>query len=243
MCYDVSFVVYIFWRSHHDIAVFFLLECFFWGTAKATQRRLFCRCATCRKSNTFRSYPWVSHSCSTTIEWFSWPSLSSCLQMDNEGEVLLSLDDGHTRFTDLIQLVEFYQLNCGVLPCKLKHHCTKITLWAWDHQRSLTGWTLPVYLCLNTNRQKNTTTWLKTLFRKNKMLQELTVFICCQWRILTLFYVKPPMLLLNCVLSQSIQVYFIKQMMVFLIESLRKCVSQNEKSHAEVLHCIRYIFD
>uniref|UniRef100_A0A674NB39 Growth factor receptor bound protein 14 n=1 Tax=Takifugu rubripes TaxID=31033 RepID=A0A674NB39_TAKRU len=50
------------------------------------------------------------------------------LPMDDEGEVLFSLDDGHTRFTDLIQLVEFYQLNCGVLPCKLKHHCTRITL-------------------------------------------------------------------------------------------------------------------
>lgn len=45
------------------------------------------------------------------------------LQVDDEGEVFHSLDDGQTRFTDLIQLVEFYQLNRGVLPCKLKHHC------------------------------------------------------------------------------------------------------------------------
>ncbi|KAM3608241.1 uncharacterized protein V6R79_021665 [Siganus canaliculatus] len=50
------------------------------------------------------------------------------LPMDDGGEVLYSLDDGHTRFTDLIQLVEFYQLNRGVLPCKLKHHCARITL-------------------------------------------------------------------------------------------------------------------
>ncbi|XP_068602176.1 growth factor receptor-bound protein 14 [Brachionichthys hirsutus] len=50
------------------------------------------------------------------------------LPMDDEGEVLYSLDDGHTRFTDLIQLVEFYQLNRGVLPCKLKHHCARIAL-------------------------------------------------------------------------------------------------------------------
>ncbi|XP_073329426.1 growth factor receptor-bound protein 14 isoform X2 [Pagrus major] len=50
------------------------------------------------------------------------------LPMDDEGEVFYSLDDGHTRFTDLIQLVEFYQLNRGVLPCKLKHHCARITL-------------------------------------------------------------------------------------------------------------------
>uniref|UniRef100_A0A671XP33 Growth factor receptor bound protein 14 n=1 Tax=Sparus aurata TaxID=8175 RepID=A0A671XP33_SPAAU len=50
------------------------------------------------------------------------------LPMDDEGEVFYSLDDGRTRFTDLIQLVEFYQLNRGVLPCKLKHHCARITL-------------------------------------------------------------------------------------------------------------------
>lgn len=53
-------------------------------------------------------------------------------QMDDDGEVFYSLDDGRTRFTDLIQLVEFYQLNRGVLPCKLKHHCARITLWTRD---------------------------------------------------------------------------------------------------------------
>uniref|UniRef100_A0A665VGG2 Growth factor receptor bound protein 14 n=1 Tax=Echeneis naucrates TaxID=173247 RepID=A0A665VGG2_ECHNA len=50
------------------------------------------------------------------------------LPVENEGELHYSLDDGHTQFTDLIQLVEFYQLNRGVLPCKLKHHCARITL-------------------------------------------------------------------------------------------------------------------
>uniref|UniRef100_A0A7N6ABR9 Growth factor receptor bound protein 14 n=1 Tax=Anabas testudineus TaxID=64144 RepID=A0A7N6ABR9_ANATE len=50
------------------------------------------------------------------------------LPVDDEGELYYSLDDDHTRFTDLIQLVEFYQLNRGVLPCKLKHHCARITL-------------------------------------------------------------------------------------------------------------------
>ncbi|CAB1328454.1 unnamed protein product [Coregonus sp. 'balchen'] len=50
------------------------------------------------------------------------------LPVDDEGDLFYSLDDGHTRFTDLIQLVEFYQLNRGVLPFKLKHHCAKITL-------------------------------------------------------------------------------------------------------------------
>ncbi|XP_018597136.2 growth factor receptor-bound protein 14 isoform X5 [Scleropages formosus] len=50
------------------------------------------------------------------------------LPVEDEGELFFSLDDGQTRFTDLIQLVEFYQLNKGVLPCKLKHHCVRITL-------------------------------------------------------------------------------------------------------------------
>ncbi|XP_057192124.1 growth factor receptor-bound protein 14 isoform X2 [Triplophysa rosa] len=48
--------------------------------------------------------------------------------VEESGELFYSLDDGHTRFTDLLQLVEFYQLNRGVLPSKLKHHCARITL-------------------------------------------------------------------------------------------------------------------
>ncbi|XP_014326617.1 growth factor receptor-bound protein 14 isoform X1 [Xiphophorus maculatus] len=50
------------------------------------------------------------------------------LPVDDEGELFYTLDDGHTRFTDLIQFVEFYQLNRGTLPCRLKHHCIRITL-------------------------------------------------------------------------------------------------------------------
>lgn len=50
------------------------------------------------------------------------------LQVEDDGEMFHTLDDGHTRFTDLIQLVEFYQLNKGVLPCKLKHYCARIAL-------------------------------------------------------------------------------------------------------------------
>ncbi|XP_057709295.1 growth factor receptor-bound protein 14 isoform X2 [Corythoichthys intestinalis] len=50
------------------------------------------------------------------------------LPVDDAGELSYTLDDGHTRFSDLIQLVDFYQLNRGVLPCKLKQHCTGITL-------------------------------------------------------------------------------------------------------------------
>ncbi|XP_036593354.1 growth factor receptor-bound protein 10 isoform X1 [Trichosurus vulpecula] len=50
------------------------------------------------------------------------------LPCEDEGQMFFSLDDGNTKFSDLIQLVEFYQLNKGVLPCKLKHHCIRVAL-------------------------------------------------------------------------------------------------------------------
>ncbi|CAG12921.1 unnamed protein product, partial [Tetraodon nigroviridis] len=50
------------------------------------------------------------------------------LPCEEDGQVFFSLDEGATKFTDLIQLVEFYQLNRGVLPCKLKHPCTVVAL-------------------------------------------------------------------------------------------------------------------
>uniref|UniRef100_F6X276 Growth factor receptor bound protein 10 n=1 Tax=Ornithorhynchus anatinus TaxID=9258 RepID=F6X276_ORNAN len=50
------------------------------------------------------------------------------LPCEDDGQMFFSLDDGNTKFTDLIQLVEFYQLNKGVLPCKLKHHCIRVAL-------------------------------------------------------------------------------------------------------------------
>ncbi|XP_051709122.1 growth factor receptor-bound protein 10 isoform X2 [Oryctolagus cuniculus] len=50
------------------------------------------------------------------------------LPCEDDGQTFLSLDDGNTRFSDLIQLVDFYQLNKGVLPCKLKHHCIRVAL-------------------------------------------------------------------------------------------------------------------
>ncbi|KAF4087583.1 hypothetical protein AMELA_G00072290 [Ameiurus melas] len=50
------------------------------------------------------------------------------LLCEEDGQMFFSLDDGTTKFTDLIQLVEFYQLNRGVLPCKLKHPCTMVAL-------------------------------------------------------------------------------------------------------------------
>ncbi|XP_032391005.1 growth factor receptor-bound protein 10 isoform X1 [Etheostoma spectabile] len=50
------------------------------------------------------------------------------LPCEEDGQVFFSLDDGATKFTDLIHLVEFYQLNRGVLPSKLKHPCTAVAL-------------------------------------------------------------------------------------------------------------------
>ncbi|XP_077665332.1 growth factor receptor-bound protein 10 isoform X2 [Eretmochelys imbricata] len=50
------------------------------------------------------------------------------LPCEDDGQIFFSLDDGNTKFSDLIQLVEFYQLNKGVLPYKLKHHCIRVAL-------------------------------------------------------------------------------------------------------------------
>lgn len=50
------------------------------------------------------------------------------LPCEEDGQVFFSLDEASTKFTDLIQLVEFYQLNRGVLPCKLRHPCTIVAL-------------------------------------------------------------------------------------------------------------------
>lgn len=50
------------------------------------------------------------------------------LPCEEDGEMFLSLDEGATKFSDLIQFVEFYSLNRGVLPCKLKHPCTAVAL-------------------------------------------------------------------------------------------------------------------
>ncbi|XP_067233957.1 growth factor receptor-bound protein 7 isoform X5 [Chanodichthys erythropterus] len=39
-----------------------------------------------------------------------------------------TMDDGVTLFADLLQLVEFHQINRGILPVCLKHPCTRIAL-------------------------------------------------------------------------------------------------------------------
>ncbi|XP_004633768.1 growth factor receptor-bound protein 7 isoform X2 [Octodon degus] len=50
------------------------------------------------------------------------------LPSEGEGCLYFSMDDGQTRFTDLLQLVEFHQLNRGILPCLLRHCCTRVAL-------------------------------------------------------------------------------------------------------------------
>lgn len=162
----MSGVCLYFRRSHHDIAIFFLdFRVFLLRDSQSNPKTFVLSLCHMQRIKHFQivpvSFPFMLHH--SSIDWFSWPTLSSCLQMDDEGEVLLSLDDGHTRFTDLIQLVEFYQLNCGVLPCKLKHHCTRITLWARGHQIPVT---LSICVSNNANRQNTTTTWLKPLVKK-----------------------------------------------------------------------------
>lgn len=49
-------------------------------------------------------------------------------QSEEEGRLYFSMDEGQTRFTDLLQLVEFHQLNRGILPCLLRHCCTRVAL-------------------------------------------------------------------------------------------------------------------
>jgi len=45
---------------------------------------------------------------------------------DSPGDRLLSLDSGRTKFMDLLQLVEFYQVNSGnPLPTTLRHYVTR----------------------------------------------------------------------------------------------------------------------
>ncbi|OWK13912.1 GRB7 [Cervus elaphus hippelaphus] len=50
------------------------------------------------------------------------------LPSEEEGRLYFSMDEGQTRFTDLLQLVEFHQLNRGILPCLLRYCCTRVAL-------------------------------------------------------------------------------------------------------------------
>ena len=46
--------------------------------------------------------------------------------MEQNGQMFYTLDGGVTKFMDLIQLVDFYQLNAGALPTQLTYYVTRI---------------------------------------------------------------------------------------------------------------------
>lgn len=47
-------------------------------------------------------------------------------KMEVDGLIHYSLDGGTTKFMDLIQLVDFYQLNAGALPTQLNYYVTRL---------------------------------------------------------------------------------------------------------------------
>ncbi|KAI1896505.1 hypothetical protein AGOR_G00095470 [Albula goreensis] len=47
---------------------------------------------------------------------------------DEGGRKYYTMDDGVTLFIDLLQLVEFHQINRGILPVCLKHPCVRVAL-------------------------------------------------------------------------------------------------------------------
>nr|CAB3250832.1 growth factor receptor-bound protein 10-like [Phallusia mammillata] len=46
-------------------------------------------------------------------------------RVEKNGQCFYTIDNGDTRFIDLIQFVDFYRLNRGSLPCQLIHECTR----------------------------------------------------------------------------------------------------------------------
>lgn len=60
-----------------------------------------------------------------------WCTLTDCLsslQCEEGGRKYFTMDDGLTLFIDLLQLVEFHQINKGILPVCLKHPCVCVAL-------------------------------------------------------------------------------------------------------------------
>ena len=49
-----------------------------------------------------------------------------CFQLEDNGEFVYSMDGGQTKFIDLIQLIEFYQLNASGLPCQLTDFINRV---------------------------------------------------------------------------------------------------------------------
>ncbi|XP_033639440.1 growth factor receptor-bound protein 14-like isoform X2 [Asterias rubens] len=46
--------------------------------------------------------------------------------IDTGGQIFYTLDDGNTKFTDLVQLVDFYTVNAVGLPTPLLHACSRM---------------------------------------------------------------------------------------------------------------------
>ena len=47
-------------------------------------------------------------------------------QVYEDGQMFYTLDEGSTKFNDLVQLVDFYQVNAGGLPTRLLHVCSSV---------------------------------------------------------------------------------------------------------------------
>ncbi len=69
-------------------------------------------------SNFFCSYDAVFHIGGRQVSIFETDGRFFFLQVPTPEGVVYSVDEGRTRFYDLLQLVEFYQLNAGTLPTR-----------------------------------------------------------------------------------------------------------------------------
>ena len=54
-------------------------------------------------------------------------------QYSHHNDLFYSMDGGQTKFLDLIQLVEFYQLNAAGLPCQLTDFISTRRRWRQQH--------------------------------------------------------------------------------------------------------------
>lgn len=125
-----------------------ILGCSSSVTASSMPSALSCLCATSWRSNTTWWSRWVSLPPSLSYRLYlslSW-RLRSPPQCDNGGRKYFTMDDGLTLFIDLLQLVEFHQINKGILPVCLKHPCICVQVWGVRPPRMETmsvDWTVP----------------------------------------------------------------------------------------------------
>ncbi|CAG5903211.1 unnamed protein product [Menidia menidia] len=61
-------------------------------------------------------------------EAFLFAATGRDLQCEKAGRKYFTIDDGATLFIDLLQLVEFHQINTGILPVCLQHPCVCVAL-------------------------------------------------------------------------------------------------------------------